>query len=725
MDLFDGLNPQQRSAVEAGAGPVLVLAGPGSGKTRVLTQRAAYLIAHLGVPPYRILAVTFTNKAAREMRRRLEAGAQDSTPGPGGSLGGMWIGTFHAACARLLRRESGLLPFTGEFVIYDESDQLALVRQALMDLNLDDKRYRPASMLAAISRAKNELLPPEDLPAETYYAEVVRQVYERYQELLRASNALDFDDLLTNVVWLFRDRPEALAKYQRHFEHILVDEFQDTNTVQYALLRQLAAQHRNLFVVGDPDQSVYGWRGADYRNVHRFQDDYPDALTILLEQNYRSTQTILDAAMAVIDRNVDRTPKRLFTRRPEGEQIYVYEAYNEAEEAQFVVETIAALTLQAGLRPGDCAVMYRTNAQSRPLEDAFVAAGLPYRLVGATRFYARQEIKDLLAYLRLVHNPADSVSLARIINVPRRGIGPKALEALFAAASGAGVPPADVLRDLAEHKSRSRFSPTLGRAAGPLAAFGLMLDHWLNLRADLSPLQLLDLIIERAEYEAYLRDGSEEGEERWENVQQLRLVAREAGDADLASFLEQIALVSDVDNLVEDGQAPTLMTLHSAKGLEFGVVFIVGLEEGVLPHQRSLDDPEAVAEERRLMYVGVTRAKDRLYLVHCFRRSLMGSSELGRPSRFLDDLPRQLIAGNLARSNRAAEWEGRRPSAPPPAPLAQRYRTGQRVSHASFGQGIVIESKIVGDDEEIVVAFEDVGVKRLAAVFANLEILSD
>jgi DNA helicase-2/ATP-dependent DNA helicase PcrA len=539
------------------------------------------------------------------------------------------------------------------------------------------------------------------------------------------------------VVRLFDEHPEVLAKYQQHYAHILVDEFQDTNTAQYALLRQLARAHRNLYAVGDPDQSVYGWRGADYRNIRRFQDDYPDALTLLLEQNYRSTQTILDGAMAVIDRHPGRTRKQLFTERGGGVEIVAYEAYNEEEEAQFVVDTLAALTASGEHAPGDCAVMYRTNAQSRAVEEAFLRAGLPYRLVGAQRFYGRKEIKDLLAYLRLIHNPADSVSLLRVINTPPRGIGAKTLEQLQAAASQAGLAPAEVLRDLGERGSESPFADRFaGRAGASLADFGRMLHHWHLARSELSVVQLMDLVLDRTGYKEYIDDGSDEGAERWANVMELRGVAREHDDADLATFLEEVALVSDQDTLAEEGQAPTLLTLHAAKGLEFPVVFIVGLDEGVLPHQRSFDDPEAMHEERRLMYVGMTRAKDRLYLLRAFRRSLYGDSSLSNPSRFLDDIPDRLLAGNLARKKSNAErmyekattWDAapRRRSfnpSPSPSPAPARHKSGQRVRHAQFGEGIVIETKLSGGEEEVIVAFDGVGIKRLAASIANLEIL--
>src|SRR3990170_1728446 len=512
MDFLSSLNPQQRKAVTAGSGPTLILAGPGSGKTRVLTHRIAYLVGQLGTPPHKIMAVTFTNKAAREMKSRVEVLLE-------GNLRGLTIGTFHAICARFLRREPALLPVTADFVIFDESDQLALAKQAVKDLNLNDKQYPPQKFLNKISAAKNELIGPEEFAASTYFAEIAKRVYVRYQQLLITHNALDFDDLLMKVVELFRDHPEVLEKYQRYYDHILVDEFQDTNTAQYALLRQLAKLNHNLYAVGDPDQSVYRWRGADYRNVRRFQEDYPDAHTILLEENYRSTQLILDAAMAVIDLHPGRTRKQLFTQRKGGVEIFAYEAYNEEEEAQFVVEAIAELVRKGACDPGDCAIMYRTNAQSRAVEEAFLRAGLPYKLVGAQRFYGRKEIKDVLAYLRLIHNPADSVSPLRVINTPTRGVGTKTLDQLVAAAGAAQISVADVLREMGENGPQSRFARQFpGKAGRALADFGEMLNYWIAAREELSVVQLMDAVIDRIAYQDFVNDGSEEGMDRWGNV---------------------------------------------------------------------------------------------------------------------------------------------------------------------------------------------------------------
>jgi DNA helicase-2/ATP-dependent DNA helicase PcrA len=724
MDLVTGLNPQQQKAIAVSDGPVLVLAGPGSGKTRVLTHRVAWLVQELDVAPWRIMAVTFTNKAAREMRERLEG-----LLGPSRARS-LTLGTFHAACARILRRESDAAGISRDYAIFDADDQRRLVKQAIRDLNLDDKRYRPQAVHGAISRAKNELIPPEAYTTGSYYGEVVKRIYERYQALLAANGGLDFDDLLMVTVRTFGQNPDVLAKYQERYRHILVDEFQDTNQAQYTLLRQLSGRHYNIFCVADEDQSIYAWRGADYRNIRRLRDDHPDLVTILLEQNYRSTQTILDAARAVIRHNPDRTDKSLFTQRGRGPQITVHEAYDQDEEAQFIVDTVIRLGRE-GIRPGDCAVMYRTNAQSRAFEDAFIRAGMPYRLVGATRFYARREIKDVIAFLRLIHNPTEGVSMARVINVPPRGIGRKTVEALEEAARERKLSVYEVLGEIPSSKAHG---PKLGtRAQRMLAAFLEMLEGWITAREQMTVGQLIDRVLQDIRYADYLRDGTEEGNDRWANVLELRNVAAEYTDLTLTDFLADVALVSDVDNLSSaEVDALTLLTLHSAKGLEFPVVFIAGLEEGTLPHSRSFDDAEQMAEERRLMYVGLTRAEDRLFLTYAFKRTRYGESEPSVPSRFLEDVPLELVSGSWRRSGRPGtrgEGQGMRGTirnsqfgaAAAVAARELQFRAGQRVRHATFGEGLVIESRIDGSDEMVTVHFEDVGLKRLMASFAHLE----
>jgi len=729
MDFLEKLNPAQRQAVTAGAGPVLVLAGPGSGKTRVLTQRVVYLIASEGVRPYQMLAVTFTNKAAREMGGRVRTMLGEMP------AEGLWLGTFHSICARLLRQEAGQLPFTANFVIYDDDDQQRLVKAAIRDLNLDEKTYRPQSVHASISHAKNELIFPDAYPTLTYRDEVVKRVYQRYQEQLKQNNAVDFDDLLLWTAHLLSEFPAVREKYARRFRHVLVDEFQDTNYAQYVLLSHLASVHRNIFVVGDPDQSVYRWRGADYRNVQRFEQDFPDALVILLEQNYRSRQTILDAAMAVIDRNPHRRRKSLFTERGAGDKIQYYEAPDDYSEAAFVVDTIASLAASQTCEPGDCAVMYRTNAQSRLLEEAFLQARLPYRLVGAQRFYGRREVKDIIAYLRLVHNPVDEISLGRVINLPPRGIGDKTVLALHSAARTAGSTPSAVLMDLGRGEASPFWAQFSARAASQLAEVGSLLSSWMAAAPRATVSELFDRITADIRYQAFIEDGTEEGAERWENVQELHRLAVEYENRDLTEFLENVALISDQDTLVEGKNAPTLLTLHAAKGLEFGTVFIVGLDDGILPHSRSFDEAEAMEEERRLFYVGITRAKDRLHLLRALRRGGRGFSEESIPSRYLEDIPPELLSGK-SRAGRSRQdqgttwqWSGSRSGA---ASLPRngfatvseaRFRAGMRVRHTSWGEGIVLNSRLQDNDETVDVVFESVGIKRLAASLANLTIL--
>jgi DNA helicase-2/ATP-dependent DNA helicase PcrA len=747
MDLLRNLNPQQQQAVMAGLGPVMVMAGPGSGKTRVLTLRIAYLIHSMGVRAYNILAVTFTNKAAREMEQRVIELIGENTQG-------LTLGTFHAICARILRREAAHLPFASNFVIFDQDDQIDLVKQALADLNLDEKRFRPTGVHASISNAKNELILPDGFPIQNYRDEVVQRIYRRYQELLLANNALDFDDLLLWVAYLLEENSAVREKYARRYEHVLVDEFQDTNLAQYRLLHHLASFHNNIFVVGDADQSIYRWRGADYRNVLRFQEDYPAAQVILLEQNYRSTQAILDVAMAVIEQNPQRIRKQLFTSRGSGQKVTLHEAYDDRVEAAFVVDTIASMVARKGAKPGDFAVMYRTNAQSRVLEEAFLQAGLPYKLVGAQRFYGRREIKDVIAYLRLVHNPHDELSLTRVISTPPRGIGVKTYVALRTLAQQAGLSPGAALIEMAKEGSpllRSAPQDLLaGRARAALVNFGGLLSNWVALKTQLSPLALMDRILEDADYHSYIDDGSEEGKDRWDNVMELRRLAGEfsaepfqEGGA-LQAFLERVALVSDQDTMEGVSNAPTLLTLHAAKGLEFPVVFITGLNDGTLPHSRSFDDPEAMLEERRLLYVGITRTKDHLFLTYPQNRSAFGYAEPALPSRYLDDIPFALIDEEQpARTQRrprgqaeprperwlipevksasAKQAQGRK-STERNLPAQPQYAPGMRIQHPTWGEGMVLNSRMMDGDEVVDIHFEGIGLKRVVASLARLEI---
>ena len=750
MDILGPLNPAQREAVQVEDGPLLILAGPGSGKTRVIAHRIAYLVAERGVHPYRILAVTFTNKAAREMRDRVVALLGE----PALSI---TMGTFHAVCARFLRVDGEKTGIGRGFAIYDEADQLALVRRAMTGLELDQKRFQPRAILSVISRAKSELAGPDAYAqgVRSYFEEVVARVYERYQALLGECNALDFDDLLMRTVVLFRECEDVLQRYQERYLHVLIDEFQDTNVAQYVLARQLAGGHGNICVVGDPDQSIYSWRSADLRNILNFERDYPGARVVFLEQNYRSTQTILDSAHAVISLNPQRKEKKLWTEKGQGSPVMAYEAYDEEEEAALVTLEVRSLLSDGHYQAGDIAVMYRTNAQSRPLEEAFVQAGIRYRLVGGTRFYERREIKDVLAYLRLVHNPFDSVSLSRVINVPPRAIGQKTVDELTRWSSALKVPPYAVLQMVGDQeRSKKEGLPVEGqghpfgtRSTGSLLAFLDLLNELIGEAARRAPSQLLTLVLERTGYRRYLLEDFDDGEERWENVQELVNVAAQYDDLEpasaLATFLEDVALVADTDEYDEKVDAVTLITLHAAKGLEFPVVFIVGMEEGILPHIRSYDDPAQMEEERRLCYVGITRCKERLYLLRAFRRHYMGLSTHNPASRFLKDIPAHLLAPYESPGEegerRAAEggtrnWElgtGRRrrilvPSSQPPLPQSEAaFVAGERVRHSKFGEGVVVSCDVKGSDQEVTVVFKgEAGIKKLLLSFAGLEKVS-
>ncbi len=722
MDLLKDLNTQQKQAITADLGPVLVLAGPGSGKTRVLTHRVAHLIDQLGVRPYHLMAVTFTNKASKEMGERVARLIGRQTHG-------LTLGTFHATCARILRMEAEHLPVNSNYVIFDADDQIKVVKQVIKDQNLDDKRYRPQDIHGSISAAKNELYLPEDFPVGTYRDEVVVRIYEDYQKMLLASNAMDFDDLLLWMAILLKDNPVIREKYARRFEHILVDEFQDTNMAQYTLLKYLASYHHNIFVVGDADQSIYRWRGADYRNVMRFRRDFPQAQVILLEQNYRSTQTILDVAMSVIDHNTNRTPKRLFTERGTGQRILIKELYDEREQAQYIVDTIVKQVASKQANPGDFAVMYRTNAQSRLLEEAFLSANIPYKLVGAQRFYGRREIKDIVAYLRLVFNIDDEIGLMRVIKTPPRGIGIKTYAQLRAQAQKANISPGALLLDLAKEEESEHFSQFTSRSAKPLSRFGRLLAKWQTERDTLPPVEIMEHILEDIDYRNYIEDGGEEGKDRWDNVMELRRLASEYQTIGLQQFLEDVALVSDQDTLDKDAEAPTLLTLHAAKGLEFAKVFIVGVNDGVIPHKRSFEDPEAMEEERRLFYVGITRAKDCLYLSHVLNRYVYGNTEYGEPSRYYSDIPADLKedAQQNYQQQRKSQifrpWQKKSAPAAKSKPIEAQYKPGMSVEHPKWGNGLILGSKIQDDDEIVNIFFKDVGAKKVIASLANLEII--
>ena len=790
--ILEGLNDNQRDAVTAIDGPLLIIAGPGSGKTRVITHRIAYLVRVVGITPYRIAAVTFTNKAAREMRQRL-------VPLLGQASEQLTANTFHSFCATVLRREGEHIGLDRDFVIYDDADQMALVKRALTELELDPKRFPPRSILSGISSAKSELLGTEGLAhrSGSYWDEIVVRAYERYEDLLRQSSAVDFDDLLLKTYQLFERVPDVAQKYQERYVHFMIDEFQDTNVAQYAIARQLARHHLNICVVGDPDQSIYTWRNADIRNILSFQDDYPKAKLIALEENYRSTQTILGAARSLIASNTQRVEKDLWTRNGEGVPIVIAEGYNEEEEAQFVIREIQSLTnnqesvvgrKKSGPSLGDIAVMYRVNAQSRALEEACLRYGVPYQVVGGMKFYQRQEVKDIIAYLRLIANPDDDVSLARVINLPTRGIGQRTLDHLARTARDAGTSQFAAIRSLSDGSALdgdAGISPFTARAKTALIGFGNLIDGIAAEREELDLLDIIDAVLERSGYQRWL-ESQERGEERMENIQEFRASAREflhlGRTESLTAFLESVSLVSDVDSMEDRADAITLITLHQAKGLEFPVVFMVGMEEGLLPHSRSVDDPTQLEEERRLCYVGVTRARERLYLLRAFRRGFRGGSEPGAPSRFLLDIPQKLLAapaqpkrpsatGRRSAAGRAEPGESARSTAtesrregirrtrlPTPARSDNRERsfgtmrsvrssrapnvpgqrparaggsraaasphiaTGDKVMHKVFGEGIVMECKPSGGDFEITVAFKDgAGVKRLLLGMAPLE----
>jgi len=720
MDILKSLNKQQINAVKADPGPVLVLAGPGSGKTRVLTHRAAYLIGELGIQPYHILAVTFTNKAASEMEDRI-------TDLLGIDAHGLTLGTFHSTCARYLRMEAEYLQVTPNYVIFDADDQLRVVKRIFKDLEINGDEaenktkenhygvvYRPQAILAEISTAKNDLRLPEDLPRESELERIIAEVYVEYQKILLQSNALDFDDLLMQFAILLRDHDKIREKYARRYQHILVDEFQDTNMAQYTLLNLMASYHGNLFVVGDPDQSIYRWRGADYRNINRFEGDYPDAEVILLEQNYRSTQNILDTAMSIIDRNSNRTPKKLFTDRGPGEKILIKEAYDDQQQAEFVIEIISKQTRVNKVSPADFAVMYRTNAQSRILEEAFIKADIPHKLVGAQRFYGRREVKDIVAYLRLVVNPSDIVSLRRVINTPRRKIGEKTFGTLVSVAESLGISPGELLLRLGgkDPVEMDSFSPAAGKS---LAGFGQQLLRWRKKYETLPPVEIVHQIITDIEYREYLEHSTKEGFERWENVVELERIANERQSVGLHDFLERVALISDQDTIEPDQEVATLLTLHAAKGLEFKQVMIIGVNEGIIPHQRSFADPEAMEEERRLFYVGITRAKDRLMLFHSLRRLSYAGYEYLDASRYYEDISLELRTEYYQSNSYGSQpkpvttyssWKEAQQEDKRPVASEQEYSPGEKVSHAKFGEGLVINSELRDDDEIVTIVFE-------------------
>ena len=714
------LNDRQLEAVRHGDGPLLVLAGAGSGKTRVLTYRIASLIRDRGVPPSGILAVTFTNKAAGEMRERLSGllGPQTSR--------GLWIGTFHGTCSRMLRISGSAAGVDPRFVIYDGDDQRTLMRETLRALDLDDRRFPPAAVLHEISNAKNELVDHVAYAAraETARESMLARIYAAYQRRLDDARALDFDDLLLRTVQLLQGTPEVLARYQDRFRHILVDEYQDTNHAQYTLVGLLARRHRNLCVVGDDDQAIYRWRGADVRNILEFERDYPEARIVALEQNYRSTGRILAVAGAVIRNNPHRHPKKLWTANPEGASVTLYEAFDGYEEARYAGEQIRAHQAGGG-RFGDVAVLYRTHAQSRQFEEMFLRLGIPYQIVGGLRFYERAEVKDLLAYLRVAFNPADEAGLRRIVNVPRRGIGDTTLRRLDVHARESAITLWEAARRTVRGTAPGEGTPGItGAIRTGLTEFVDLVEDLAAFAADRSARDVLLRAIDRTGYRRMLEaEGTDEAYARLENLEELGAVAQEVealnGDGSLEAFLGHLALQTEVDTFEERPDRVTLMTLHSAKGLEFPVVVLAGLEEGLFPHMRALEDDVDLAEERRLCYVGMTRARQRLLLTYARQRTTYGTSRPSLPSRFLTEIPAEAVERGATPRTDTGDWpeEDQRP--------VPEVGPGDTVRHKTFGVGRVLEVDGEGPRAIITVRFDGpAGTKRLALGYAPLQRIS-
>lgn len=737
-ELLNGMNPRQKEAVLHTDGPLLLMAGAGSGKTRVLTHRIAYLIEEKEVNPWNILAITFTNKAAKEMKERVNAilasGGED-----------VWVSTFHSMCVRILRRDVDFIGYNRNFTIIDSSEQLTLMKRILKELNIDPKKYDPRSILGTISQAKNSLQTPQDFAKMqgSYYEEIAAKCYAAYQKELQYNQCMDFDDLIMNTIRLFEEHPDSLTYYQNKFHYIHVDEYQDTNHAQYTLVNLLAGRFRNLCVVGDADQSIYGWRGADMQNILDFEKDYPDAAVILLEQNYRSTKNILSAANQVIENNSNRKPKNLWTENKEGNKITYYRADNERDETRFIVDRMQEEIRSNHRNYGDFAILYRTNAQSRVMEETLLKANIPYKMVGGHKFYDRKEIKDILAYLNVLANPQDSISFERIVNSPKRGIGPGSIEKLRSFASLHEWP----LLEAAQNVDLANIG---GKAGQQLGAFGEMIQEVTQMIQYLTVTELTKEVLDRSGYLEDLKiQNTLEAQARIENLEEFLTVTQEFDkqfeqqneeDADapeekLTVFLNDLALVSDIDNLEEDASQVTLMTLHAAKGLEFPVVFLIGLEEGVFPLSRALMEESELEEERRLAYVGITRAEEALYLTNAFSRTLYGRTQYNRPSRFVEEIAQELL-----------EIEGMRPTPKKTPVFAKKtaysykqpetavvpsksatggennnWKPGDKVKHKKWGLGTVVRVSGTSKDLELDVAFPSQGVKRLLAAFAPIE----
>jgi DNA helicase-2/ATP-dependent DNA helicase PcrA len=712
--MLKDLNPEQREAALYFDGPVLILAGAGSGKTRVLTYRVALLVASKGVDPGRILAITFTNKAAEEMRGRIHR-----LVGP--RAGAIWISTFHSACSRILRREAERLGYRKGFVIYDDDDQLRMVNRIIRDMDLDTKRYPPRLVRSLIEDAKNEMIDADSYRGriKDELTEITSGVYKAYQEQLFRNNAMDFDDLLLNAVAVFELFPPVLEHYQERFSYINVDEYQDTNPAQYRLVKLLSGSHRNLCVVGDDDQGIYSWRGADLRNILEFEKDYPESKVVRLERNYRSTRVILEAANNVVSLIPGRKEKRLWTEREEGEPIKYFFANSGSDETAYVALEINRLLEGGEYNHRDFAVFYRTNAQSRPFEEMLLRFGIPYKIVGGFKFYERKEVKDALAYLKFLLNPDDAVSLRRIVNEPKRGIGETSLARLEAFARSQGLGMWDALR-------RAEETPDLGAAARrKFAEFALLMEGLSGDMEKLSLPELLQAVLERSGYlEALAREGTFEAEGRAENLQELRNAIVEFNASNpaegLDAFLERVSLVAEIDLYDEDEGAVTLMTLHNAKGLEYPVVFIVGMEDGVFPHMRCMGSMESMEEERRLFYVGVTRSRDRLYLSGAAYRSLYGNLKMSPESRFIRDIPRQYMEVIRPEGPAAVEGAMDRVRIEELDVLAASFRVGDSVIHDKFGEGVVIGLSRSRSGPEITINFPTVGEKLLLLEYAPI-----
>lgn len=739
VELLSQLNKEQQEAVKHTEGPLLIMAGAGSGKTRVLTHRIAYLIDEKGVSPSNILAITFTNKAAREMKERVS-----KLVGPESSY--MWVSTFHSMCVRILRRDIERIGYNRNFTIIDSSDQQTVMKQVLKNLNIDPKQYDPRAMIGQISNAKNELITPEKFTerASNRYEKQVAAIYEAYQKMLRKNQALDFDDLIMETIHLFKRVPEVLHYYQHRFQYIHVDEYQDTNHAQYYLVKQLASRFQNLCVVGDSDQSIYAWRGANIANILSFEKDYPASRTIFLEQNYRSTQSILDAANHVINHNKGRKPKKLWTKNETGKKITYFQGATEREEALFVTEKIQDLLENGSYTANDIAVLYRTNAQSRAIEDTLMKANMTYQIIGGLKFYDRKEIKDIIAYLRLVTNPDDDISFERIVNVPKRGIGATSLERLREYAVAHDISFFQAIKEI-EQTNVPR------RAAQALITFQKQMENIMKQQEFLTATDMVEIILEQTEYEEMLKaENSLEAQSRLENIEEFMTVTQDfektsEEDKTLVAFLTDLALIADIDSMDESHEAYsekiTLMTLHSAKGLEFPVVFLIGMEENIFPHSRSMLDDEEMEEERRLAYVGITRAEKELFLTHATMRTLYGRTNINPVSRFIHEIPEELIDGiervkqsmfgssfqQTANTATSSFTPGRKA----PRRKTERIQTtgaenvgwkaGDKVSHNKWGVGMVVKVQGTGDATELDVAFPaPTGIKRLLAKFAPI-----